>query len=79
MIPGASKSAYEGCAKRILESLRKLEIQHEQNGGWGIVTVSIGGGRCEAASGFVANIFRDADAALYRAKKCGRNRIEFAD
>jgi len=79
MIPGASKSAYEGCAKLILESLRKLEIQHEQNGEWGIVTVSIGGCRCETASGFVANLFRDADVALYRAKKSGRNRIEFAD
>lgn len=79
VIPAASIAAYEGCATGILESVRKLGIQHEQNGEWGIVTVSIGGCRREASSGVVARMFRDADAALYRAKESGRNRIEFAD
>jgi diguanylate cyclase (GGDEF)-like protein len=79
VIPGASSVAYERCATSIVESVRKLGVQHEQNGGWGIVTVSIGGCRREVSSGFVTTLFRDADAALYRAKKNGRNRIEFAD
>lgn len=79
VIPAASIAAYEGCAIGILESVRNLGIQHEQNGEWGIVTVSIGGCRREASSGVVAMMFRDADAALYRAKESGRNRIEFAD
>jgi diguanylate cyclase (GGDEF)-like protein len=79
VIPAASIAAYEGCATGILESVRKLGIQHEQNGEWGIVTVSIGGCHREASSGVVAMLFRDADAALYRAKESGRNRIEFAD
>lgn len=78
VIPGASGAGYESCAERILESLRKLAIRHEQNGNWGIVTVSIGGCRHEVSSGAVAMLFRDADAALYRAKEGGRNRIEFA-
>jgi diguanylate cyclase (GGDEF)-like protein len=79
VIPGASIDACERCATRIVESVRKLSIQHEQNGGWGIVTVSIGGCRRETSSGFVAKMFHDADEALYRAKKSGRNCIEFAD
>jgi diguanylate cyclase (GGDEF)-like protein len=78
VIPAASIAAYEECAKRVLESVRKLGIQHVQNGEWGIVTVSIGGCRREASSGVVATLFRDADAALYRAKESGRNRAEFA-
>jgi diguanylate cyclase (GGDEF)-like protein len=79
VMPGASSAAYESCAARVLESVRKLDILHEQNGGWGIVTVSIGASRREPSSGVVTTMFRDADAALYRAKDNGRNRIEFAD
>jgi diguanylate cyclase (GGDEF)-like protein len=79
VIPDASIAAFERCATRVVEFVRKLDIQHEQNGGWGIVTVSVGGCRREVSSGFVTMLFRDADAALYRAKKSGRNRIEFAE
>jgi len=78
VIPGASISSYERCVTDILESVRKLAIQHEQNEGWGIITVSIGGCRREAASGIVNTLFHEADTALYRAKESGRNRIEFA-
>jgi diguanylate cyclase (GGDEF)-like protein len=79
VIPAASIAAYQECAASIMESVRKLAIPHEQNDKWGIVTVSIGGCRREAASGNVAMVFHDADAALYRAKDSGRNRIYFAD
>jgi len=79
VIPGASITACEKCATRIIESIRKLDIQHEQNGEWGIVTVSIGGCRREVSSGVVVEVFRDADEALFRAKNSGRNHIEFAD
>ncbi len=79
MIPGASVAAYKKCATHAVESVRKLDIQHEQNGVWGIVTVSIGGCRHETSSGAVASMFRDADTELYRAKERGRNRIELAE
>jgi len=79
VIPDASIPAYEKCAMRVIDSVRRLGIAHEQNGGWDIVTVSIGACRRETSSGSVSILFRDADAALYRAKKIGRNRIEFAD
>lgn len=76
VIPGASVASYQECATRVLEAVRRLDIRHEQNGDWGIVTASIGGCRRETASGLVAKMFRDADAALYRAKGSGRNRCE---
>jgi diguanylate cyclase (GGDEF)-like protein len=79
VIPAASLAAYEECATGILESVRKLGIRHEQNRNWGTVTVSIGGCHREVSSGLVAKMFRDADAALYRAKEGGRNCIKFAD
>ncbi|MGA9667407.1 MAG: diguanylate cyclase [Gallionella sp.] len=79
VIPESSLSVCKRCATHILESVRKLGMQHERNGEWGIVTVSIGGCHHEASSSIVAVPFREADAALYRAKEYGRNRVEFAD
>lgn len=78
VIPGVSKGAYEKCSSSVIENVRKLGIKHEQNGEWGIVTVSIGGCRREVSSGSVAILFREADAALYLAKESGRNRIQYA-
>ena len=78
VIPDASIEAVETCANRVLDAIRRLEIPHEQNGGWGIVTVSIGGCRRDASTSLAVQMFRDADAALYRAKESGRNNAGFA-
>jgi diguanylate cyclase (GGDEF)-like protein len=78
VIPHASAEAYQQCAARILDVLCKMNIPHEKNAEWGIVTASIGACRLEVASGLVKTLFREADAALYRAKNAGRNRVELA-
>lgn len=79
VIPDASCDAYQQCASDIIEAVRGLSIPHEKNENFGIVTVSLGGCRQETASGLVVSVFHDSDAALYRAKGKGRNRLEFTD
>lgn len=78
VMPMVSGGAGEEVAVRIVDSVRQLRIPHEHNGEWGIVTISVGGGRREALESTPAMLFRDADAALYRAKEHGRNRCELA-
>ena len=79
VIPGATVAACEYISNRIVEDVRKLGIPHELNSDFGVVTVSVGGSRTESAAGLAATLFRDADAALYRAKDKGRNRVECSD
>jgi diguanylate cyclase (GGDEF)-like protein len=76
VIPDSSQAAYERIAMRVLAAVRNLHIPHEENAAWGLVTVSVGGNRIAAVSGATATLFRDADAALNRAKENGRNRCE---
>jgi len=79
IIPDATANGYARCGSACVEAVRNLSIPHEQNGEWGIVTISIGGCRQEVSSGEVVKMFRDADAALYLAKNRGRNRIELVN
>jgi diguanylate cyclase (GGDEF)-like protein len=79
VMPATAMVTTKLIADRIIESIRKLGIPHDSNSGWGIVTVSIGANCLEHISGNAAKLFRDADAALFRAKGNGRNRVEFAN
>jgi diguanylate cyclase (GGDEF)-like protein len=78
ILPGLDIDAAQGMAERIRERIEALAIMHE-HGLSGRVTISIGVAALDLddAHGTGALVGR-ADAALYRAKVGGRNRVEVA-
>lgn len=77
----ACKVAGESEAIAFFETLRAgvagLELPHDGNAPHGTVTISIGVGTFRAPRA-ANDLFSHVDAALYRAKRDGRNRIEQA-
>jgi diguanylate cyclase (GGDEF)-like protein len=78
VLPGVSQVAMQQVAASIVEAVCDLGIVHEKNAPNQVVTISVGGARLAPAVGEVGDIFRAADAQLYRAKENGRNRAEVA-
>lgn len=66
-------------AEKIRESVMALQIRHEKNDGFEVLTVSIG---LSVVQDFghtdAKKIYEMTDQALYRAKNLGRNRVEVA-
>lgn len=72
---GAQGAAELG--QRLLRVVREASLPLE-DGGVLRFTVSIGGATLEAGDGCLDDLFRRADACLYRAKHGGRDRLELA-
>ena len=65
-------------AERLRKSVAALRLPHQDNGG-GIVTLSIGVASALPEPGqAAASLVEAADAAVYRAKEAGRNRVFMA-
>jgi len=66
--------------ERLRRLVRETEIPHDENQPHGVVTVSIGIAVCGPGRSETTNeVFRRADAALYRAKDAGRNAVVVDD
>ena len=78
VLPGRSQADCERIAGQVLAGIRSRQLPHAKNADWGIVTASLGAAWMPVASGRIADLFRTADANLYRAKENGRNRCEIA-
>ena len=65
----------ESIASRIACGITSLGLAHEGNRPWGVVTVSAGVARMDPSSESAEDCVADADAALYRSKRSGRNTV----
>ncbi|MEN8179103.1 MAG: diguanylate cyclase [Pseudomonadota bacterium] len=73
-----SEGAYH-VAQRICSHVKSLGISHDFSNGIGVVTVSIGVASLSEVSLSEAELLKQADSALYTAKKSGRNRCVVFD
>lgn len=78
ILPGNGQPGALEIATRICHVIEQLRIPHADCP-WGVVTLSIGVATCFPVTGLEHSlVVQAADAALYRAKRSGRNRAETA-
>jgi diguanylate cyclase (GGDEF)-like protein len=78
LLPGADLEASRQVAERCRQLIVDAKIEHRASATSAWLTVSIGvAGQTASASVDCGTLVEIADAALYRAKRCGRGRIEF--
>jgi len=77
ILPEMPLEAAQVKAERLGDAIRRLRVRQGQQF-LGSVTVSIGIAMFPAQGFAARDVLRAADAALYRAKECGRDRVEVA-
>ena len=78
LLPGADLDDTRRAAERCAQIVADAKIEHRASATSAWLTISIGAASQVAAPGTDgAALVETADAALYRAKRCGRARIEF--
>jgi diguanylate cyclase (GGDEF)-like protein len=78
ILPRCPAKAFPRIAEALKAGVAALAIPHESNEPGGRITLSLGGAYRPRAEGALAQLFRQADAKLYEAKRDGRNRVELA-
>jgi diguanylate cyclase (GGDEF)-like protein/PAS domain S-box-containing protein len=78
LLPGADLDDTRRAAERCVQIVADAKIEHRASETSAWLTISIGAASQIAVAGADGSTLVDtADAALYRAKRCGRGRIEF--
>jgi diguanylate cyclase (GGDEF)-like protein len=78
LMPGADLDEARRAAERCWQIVADAKIEHRASATSAWLTISIGVASQAAAAGVDCGVLVEiADAALYRAKRCGRGRIEY--
>ncbi|WP_249278893.1 diguanylate cyclase [Achromobacter insolitus] len=79
LLPNTSRQRAAEIAENIRRTVAALKMPHEGADG-GVVTISVGVATAvPQADGTAESLVEAADAAVYRAKKAGRNRVAVAE
>ena len=77
LLPGSNLDAARAVAQRCLEEMARVAIPHAASPTASLLTLSIGiASMCPIAGAHPTTLIDAADAALFRAKKAGRNQFE---
>jgi diguanylate cyclase (GGDEF)-like protein len=78
ILPGTDRAGAETVARKMLAAVRRLGIRNETIFG-DVATISVGISTCDpAGKASCVDLIKGSDHALYRAKKDGRDRLEFS-
>lgn len=76
LLPETTLADAEQVAEKCRAGLEALQIQHQKNDRWGVVTISIGvASITPAQDNSYGALLERADAAMYESKSGGRNRV----
>ena len=78
IMPGASLQEIEGRAERLRSEVKELQVEHDGKR-VGNISLSVGVAAYPEHGSSQESIMRAADAALYRAKQSGRDRVIVAE
>lgn len=72
---GLDRAETLALGRRVVAEVAALRLPHRGNAPWGVATISVGAAWRARGEGRVEDLLREADEALYRAKRSGRNRL----
>ncbi|MEJ8305486.1 diguanylate cyclase domain-containing protein [Saccharibacillus sacchari] len=76
LLPGIEREECEAFAEKVRQAVAALNIEHVQNPGIGILTVSVGAVWAKGGTDIEEErLYKTADEALYASKHTGRNQV----